>query len=265
MKKRPIDDVHDGHGDYKAEAERDLKGVVRRRFGDVVFALMGSWAVAYWVYLATWPESPRGFDTLFGGIGLAILGLFGTAFLTKLLSDVTLAPRSRGVIVTIITLLFALGVALPMWVRGRAEGASRARHNQVESDFQQTRDRADKKWIDDLYAAGAHGPLGTEPPMLVVEDDGTAVEVRNITEQAINCVHIVRHLPGGGGGIILRIGGEDCLRLGPGDSATYEASEIQSTYEHGPLEFRIGDPSDPEPTWWSDNALDSNYIREMAH
>jgi hypothetical protein len=258
-----FDDVYDGHGNYLAEVDRELPWVSVRRFADLAIGVLAGWTIAYWVYRVTWPESGRGVDQLLAGIGLTLLGFFATIFFGSLLSDITLPLRNRRLLAASFVFVFLTGVAIPMWTRERVVDGSITHYNKADENLGRSLALANAKWLDDVYAAGAHGPLGTEPPMIVVEDNGTSVTVRNIADRTINCVRIFRHLPNGGGGVILRAGRQDCWPLAPGDSATFSAKEIQPAYEHGPLEFRIGDPKDPEPTWWSDNALATDYPREV--
>jgi hypothetical protein len=254
-----FDDVHDGHGDYLAEVERDLAWISVRRFTDFVIGVLAGWTVAYWVYLLTWPEPGPDFDELFAGVGLAILGLFASTFFGSLISDIRLPARNRRLLASSFVAVFVAGAAIPMWIREPVIDGSVVALNESTDNLSQSRGLAQAKWLDDIYAAGAHGPLGTEPPMLIVEDDGTSVTVRNITDGTIKCARIHRRLPSGGGGVMLRVQRQECWPLAPGDSATFSANDMHMAYEHGPLEFRIGDPQDPEPTWWSDDALATSY------
>jgi hypothetical protein len=116
------------------------------------------------------------------------------------------------------------------------------------------------KWRADINSAQATERTGVIPPMLEVEEAGAFVRVTNIGKQQI-CLRLTRvarnsRRPN----VVARciLDSETCREIAPGDTQRFQlfrAGNPPDCY-HALLEFRVGTPLDPEPTWWSASALE---------
>jgi hypothetical protein len=123
-----------------------------------------------------------------------------------------------------------------------AEERSRARLEQIRI-----------KWYSDLHAAGAHGPAGIQPPMLWIRDLGSMVYVQNVADITLDCVRLSR------GAVRLRARWGECARLEPGRETEFTMNVINADAQKAPLVYEVGDPLQPEPSWWSDPALQREF------
>lgn len=258
--KPEVDDVYDGHGSYLVEVERELRWLTLRNYGQFVLSCLAGWTVAYWVYLLIWPDEPDAVDSVFAGFGVGVLGFIATLTYAQFFGDLAMPGRHRRRLAIASVTAFSLGVVLPMMIRDYTRGVAEARWRETVAAYHQRAEQVRQKWLTDLLAADAHGPAGSEPPMLEIEDSGAQVVVRNISDVSIDCAKIYRRLPDGTSRQML--GRYDCERLGPGDRTTYSLAR-DFEYAHGQLEFRIGDPQNPEPSWWSDSALEDAYGQDL--
>jgi hypothetical protein len=119
----------------------------------------------------------------------------------------------------------------------------------VEELLARRRD-AGYKWFADIEDAGAHGPAGVEPPMLIVEDQRGTVSIENISDRAIACIALQR----GQSSCALESELPECTPLEPRDSRVYRLSGAADC-GNLPVEYRIGSLEFPEVSWWSDSAL----------
>jgi hypothetical protein len=119
----------------------------------------------------------------------------------------------------------------------------------------------DEAWLADVYAAGVHAPAGVVPPMLEVHEDEGIVDVKNVSGRTLSCVRLSRGSTAWKHeSCRLKVGYRDpqCESLAPGGTLTFSAPRgaVESCYT-APLSFEIGDAAHPEPSWWSDGALEA--------
>jgi hypothetical protein len=251
------DDVHDGHGNYLTEVEADLRWISLRRFVDFILASLAGWTVGYWTMLLV------GSDGIFGSIAGGFVGFIACLIYVSFIGDLALSTRHRRRLAVSCVVAFLLGVVVPMMYREWAAEAEVRSTRQLREALDQRVALSRRKWLGDLHAAGAHGPPGTEPPMLAIEDAGTRVLVRNIGDRSIKCVRVARHIAARAESVSMSIDGGDCRRLDPGDWTIYELTDADAQYAGEPLEFRIGEPTDPDPSWWTDTALETSFEQEF--
>ena len=116
------------------------------------------------------------------------------------------------------------------------------------------------KWRADITSAQATERTGVIPPMLEVEEAGAFVRVTNIGKKQV-CLRLTRvarnsRRPNDVARCMLD--SETCRQIAPGDTQRFQlfrAGNPPDCY-HALLEFRVGTPLDPEPTWWSASALE---------
>jgi hypothetical protein len=116
------------------------------------------------------------------------------------------------------------------------------------------------KWRADIKSAQATERTGVIPPMLEVEEAGAFVRVTNIGKKQI-CLRLTRVArnstrPNDVARCVLD--SETCREIAPGHTQRFQlfrAGNAPDCY-HALLEFRVGTPLAPEPTWWSASALE---------
>jgi hypothetical protein len=135
----------------------------------------------------------------------------------------------------------------------------------AEAGYASVRSELDRRWRNDIKAADAHGRNGLAPPFLGVDDRGRSVRLVNLFHNELICLRVRRanstgtescnfkYIPSDGCRNILR--GED-LKLELEADAPASCTDL-------PLEFAIGQPTRPTPTWWSDGALRAFDAGEM--
>jgi len=117
------------------------------------------------------------------------------------------------------------------------------------------------RWREDIEAAGANGKPGEIPPMLSVEQtDPGQLLVRNLASSPV-CVRIAQVLRGSSPTAWQRCDSDfdqKCRDIGPNGSAKFalHRDDPSPACARGQLEFRVGTPLRPEPSWWSRSALD---------
>ena len=123
-----------------------------------------------------------------------------------------------------------------------------------------------ERWLQDVRTAGAIGFERDPPPMLELVDEGLhQKKVTNLSAKKI-CVRITRVMRHPGSQDYLRCPqdqGGDCVPISPGASATFTffPHRNNDACRTGHLEYRVGTPLDPEPSWWSLSALADLDIR----
>ncbi len=114
------------------------------------------------------------------------------------------------------------------------------------------------QWHEDLQTAGAIGMERDVPPMLGVADvTPTEKRVTNLTARRI-CVKLARVLrqPGGDYDRCPADVNQSCHSIAPRASAlVLLLPHGEKACQLGMLEYRVGSPLDPEPSWWSASAL----------
>jgi hypothetical protein len=139
--------------------------------------------------------------------------------------------------------------------RAKAEQELKARTQALER-LQYLRSQVNARWLKDVEAAHAFGAMGVVPPMLSLVENGSFVEVTNL-HRARLCVLVERVSRTVTEIERCRVGGLRCSAIEPGATVRlqmFRAGNPPACLE-APFEFRIGSPSDPEPSWWSQPAL----------
>jgi hypothetical protein len=114
-----------------------------------------------------------------------------------------------------------------------------------------------KRWREDLLAARRFTAEGIVPPFISITQNGRHVNVTNVTSQSL-CLQLARvAMRPDGGYERCQLGENSCREIPAGQSfrfQLYSAGNSPTCFE-APLEFRIGNPESPEPSWWSSTAL----------
>lgn len=132
--------------------------------------------------------------------------------------------------------------------------------DQLLARFESLSARARLRWLQDVEAAGAVGMPGARPPMLsVTKASGGRLEIRNLLDKTV-CVSVARIRMQGTA--VLRCPLDNinaCRDILPGATRTIyqRQGETQPACSSSQLEFRVGTPMSPEPSWWSRSALDT--------
>jgi hypothetical protein len=122
------------------------------------------------------------------------------------------------------------------------------------------------KWNQDLLAARAIGLEGELPPMLAIVDQGSdTVKVTNLSPGNA-CVKLVRalRLPDSQEYLRCPLDTErDCAVLRRGQSMSFSLLRHagNDACRGGTVEYRVGTPLKPEPSWWSMSALEDGTER----
>jgi hypothetical protein len=125
------------------------------------------------------------------------------------------------------------------------------------------------RWRADVDAAGAKGPPGLVPPMLEIREETPGQwRVTNRSERSV-CVSIARvarsakgvtnydHCPSD-----IAVGCREIARRGS-RQFVFHRNERSRACIAATFEFRVGTPQKPEPTWWSDSALEE-FDRDVS-
>ncbi len=146
-----------------------------------------------------------------------------------------------------------------------ARANAKVRESQQRTDYAaqlaSLRTEAHQRWRADVEAAGVWGTEGVVPPMLVVRDLGnTQTRVTNLASKTV-CVGLARVLRKPGTDVYERCPhdiGRRCIGIRSGGYADIPLYPDPTTRAcaAGLLEYRVGTPLEPEPTWWSRSALD---------
>lgn len=255
-----------GHKDYPEHL-----GTPETRFRDwalarvdLVVAVPGALTIVRWLGVPGPDDWGRA-----GLAGVVVMFLSAIALLvaTGVVGYLTCKLRQRiGALIAYgcVIALFVVGFLIPVNQQRAADAEASENRAAVIKEYEIRMDRARAKWAADVRAAGAWGAPGTEPPMLKVVDDGASVTVTNVIDIEIPCIQLARIYRDSrpGGGYVrceMRRGREkaSCRALAPGGSQTYELRPIAGDEcRQGELEYRVGDYTNPEPSWWTSTALD---------
>ena len=120
--------------------------------------------------------------------------------------------------------------------------------------------RVQDKWRADIKAAQAFERTGVIPPMLEVEEAGAFVRVTNLGRKPVclRLTRVARNSTKPNDVARCMLDSETCQVIAPGTEQRFQlfrAGNPPDCY-HALLEFRVGTPLDPEPTWWSASALE---------
>lgn len=136
-----------------------------------------------------------------------------------------------------------------------------ARQSEHLDNVTRLSDQVEAKWRADIEAAGVTGGLGVVPPMLAVEEHTQYVIVTNkLTDRAV-CVQlqrVSRRSQKGNDYDRCRLDLDTCRELPPGASLRFQQYRTGNPPDcaNTPLEYRVGGPFAPEPTWWTSTALE---------
>jgi hypothetical protein len=149
-----------------------------------------------------------------------------------------------------------------------AERKEQEEHEKAVSRLLELTLQTHERWLEDLRASGAIGFERDPPPMLHIVDDGLhQKKITNLTSKKV-CVKITRVMRHPGSQDYLRCPQDrvgDCVEISRGASALF------NVYPHGnneacrtgQLEYRVGTPLQPEPSWWSLSALADLDVRAV--
>ena len=140
----------------------------------------------------------------------------------------------------------------------RAAEAERKYRSDLIERWRAARHAAVEQWRKDVIDAHAVGGLGEAPPMLSVLDSGALVTVTNPTKKPV-CVLVAR-VATRDSAVMSRctVGGNRCIVIQGGATArwpTLRAGNSESCLA-GSLEYRVGNVDYPDPSWWSESALE---------
>jgi len=121
--------------------------------------------------------------------------------------------------------------------------------------------QVEAKWRADVEAAGVSGALGAVPPMLAVEEHTNYVIVTNKLADRAVCVQlqrVSRRSQKGNDYDRCRLDLDRCRELQPRASLHFQQYRTGNPPDcaNTPLEYRVGGPFAPEPTWWTRTALE---------
>ncbi len=123
-----------------------------------------------------------------------------------------------------------------------------------------------ERWLEDVRIAGAIGFERDPPPMLDIVDEG--LHHKKVTNRSTKnvCVKITRVMRHPGSQDYLRCPQDqeaDCVQISRGASALFNVhpNARNEACRTGQLEYRVGTPLDPEPSWWSLSALADLDVR----
>jgi hypothetical protein len=216
-------------------------------------------------------------NALWWGIRAALLFCLPTAAILKLLWDF---PASRWVACPVIAFLslwffdqsFSLRekhassrteiAAADEAEQGRLErerlAASQEReHEQLARRRNELAEQVDVQWRADVESAGASGKPGAIPPMLKVIPMRQRAQVSNLTDKPLY-LRLSRVATSADGRIErCEFDGGNTVTIGPHDSHRFQMflSGNSPGCMNASLEFRVGTANDPEPSWWSQTAL----------
>jgi hypothetical protein len=145
--------------------------------------------------------------------------------------------------------------------RRAAAEADRAERESLAARLAELRNSVAVKWRADVDAAHAHGEPGIVPPMLDVREERFSVEVINRLADRPVCVQlqrVSRRSTRANDYDRCRLDLETCRDIEPGALHRFQLFNTgnPAACMAAPLEFRVGTPMHPEPTWWSRSALE---------
>jgi hypothetical protein len=169
--------------------------------------------------------------------------------------------RAKNGYFLVLCTLFIVGI-LTYQADERVADAKMTHYEDTIAEIAAVHNRAMREWLDDLEAAGAHGPAGEMPPMLRVSDSGAGTRVRNLASQSV-CVRVSRQRqsPDGQGRTQCLLmnprRGANCTIIGVDREEWFELPDREHADCAGqPLSFRVGDSRSANIVWWSDPELD---------
>ena len=270
------DDEFGGLADYPQRAESRITqaGYWLRRSGNLLLATITGAIIARCTAVLWWPvDSTRPLDRIAATISVVLAFLFAgsLAYLIQMRLRPTATERysfyGTALMMLLVSFVPLHGKPVVPQAASVVEPETLA---QVAASTDELRARVGSKWLDDLFAAGAHGQPGVEPPFLEVDDEGDSVTVLNISGRPIDCLYLQRVKVSESSGeveltceLILKHSTHSCAPLPNGYSRQLVLpKEADPQCKSLPLEFRVGDMGHPDPSYWSDSALRLRYPRE---
>jgi len=259
-------DVFDGHERYRERAASWLSMLVRSSNPDAALGMLSALlaALALAATVGRWLWSPGNIAANVIAIGATLLALGTGAFLGAFFARGAAHDRRQKWVVRLALLAWFLGAfVLPLtwWKPEPPPPAPVEQPFMVSADKRIPLTAGDEAWLADVYAAGAHGAAGASPPLLTASLDEDHVLVTNVSGRTLGCV---RMSTGSNARqheacrMVVGYRNPVCESMEPGSTLTFVfqngAPESCSTE---PLSYEIGSPSLPEPSWWSDSALDA--------
>jgi hypothetical protein len=125
---------------------------------------------------------------------------------------------------------------------------------------------ARQRWRKDIESADATGSPGVVPPMIAVTQTGDGTyQVKNISSKTA-CVRLGRVAQAQAGAAWIRCSLDvalSCQEIRAGQSRRFVLGEggHATGCRNSKLEYRIGTPLNPDPTWWSRTALQDYDLR----
>jgi hypothetical protein len=233
---------------------------------DAIFAAIGGVGVTRWLVFSGEPSST--WLTL-GTFALSAVVLFA---ILRLLPDALWRCIGYGLVASAAASLEFAAQHAPARVEAvhaapMAEAPSRPRvisaddENRLElvEELEALATKVARKWRLDVANAKAHGPLGQLPPMLAMTllRDG---EVELTNKGAVNvCVNAARVELNKAGQIFGRcwLAARHCQVIPAGETRRLKTylPTTPTACAARQVEFRVGSMLDPEPSWWTDTAL----------
>jgi hypothetical protein len=230
-------------------------------FGKILDLLTGGLAglviartLKVWFWVPGGSEMVRGLGMFLMAAGFLAAAIRVYVFLRNHL--VGLEPRL--VALAIVAAVFGGAVVQPELASRGVTQQQLGTNRQLQAQIVAARAELLRRWRADITESGSHGPNGAEPPMMHIQDLGRRVEVRSLWSFNF-CIRMTRsdgeshdpacrlHVPGGG---------EACEILTINETKAFVlASTAPEHCATLPIEFEVGTPELPDPTWWSDGAL----------
>jgi hypothetical protein len=255
MKKEEVDEI-----DLEAIAAAAAQPFTPRprwRTLDVIASVIGGLIVAR--MFASWFLRPdqesmaRTLAVFVIGAGFVASGLRVHTFLRHYVAS----RGARFAFYIALLAVFAAAVVLPEFSSG-ATASLGDRRPSLKAELAALEATRARRWREDVREAGAHGPNGTEPPMLLVSDEGRRVELQNIgyANYQLRLTRSDGNTPdpacrmhaAGTDKEVTHLGGQSTLAFVLSKSAPRECETL-------PLEFEVNGPNTRETPWWSDGAL----------
>lgn len=282
LKPDPRPSSHDGHEDYLSSLEPDFEdarfeaSLSARLLRKVEIAVAIGVGLSLGYQLMRWIGSAVRGEMGFGGVAFLLVALVVAVIGGGVFAAVAAAQGAR---LKRRALVLAGGVAcilllfvLPMQRSAVQQHQEALEREERGREAQQELDARTTEWREALRADGRHGPPGTVPPMLRVEDDGERVQVTNAMSSALTvALARVREdgaAPGGVSACAMRTRGRHggnyyWYALAAGETAVFEplTPACAERFRGAPVEYRVG-RAPGEQGWWSDSAFAAPAGRE---
>jgi len=252
-------DPHQGHGEYLREL-RDPFGTRFLESMSMWIAFLVALVCGRWGWIVGYDPHKIQLRSLFYGAVAFVAAFLFSGFFFGQLS----AHREKWLACVGGFALFVFAFLVPVTHNAGRRAAAKESETQASARAQASYLDADgRAWRADMEWAGAHGPIGVEPPMLVVLDYGTELKLINVSDQSLGCITIYR-VPGrrevasdpGCKAPALMV---NCEHLAPHATFLFVPPVKSLACSKELLSYRIGDSrsgaASPVVSWWSDSEL----------